>query len=271
VLKRFISPLVLALLVLVPATAAAPAETDAQPINPSCTFILGFKLLHDMIPNVVGNCTSDEYHNASNGDGLQLTAGGLLVWRKCDNWTAFTNGSTTWINGPTGLVTRPNAGPLYPFEATNCPAVAVEQPPGPGPAPPAPAPAATATPTPSAGGPSLTLRLSDRSINRGDTFTITLEATSDSGVDSIWWWATDTSDDSLRNTHTFDCNGASPCRNGWDESTDDTGTITIHGQARDRAGQSSQELTADFRVREVSATATPTPAATATVTPTPHP
>src|SRR5207249_4270733 len=113
----------------------------------------------------------------------------------------------------------------------------------------APAPSGpTATPAPSAGGLNLTLRLSDSRVNPGDTFTITLEATSGQGVDSMWWWATDTDDDNLRNTHTFDCNGASPCRNNWDESTDDTGTHTIHAQARDRAGQSSQELTADIRV-----------------------
>ena len=265
--RRFSSLLALALLVLVPATATPPADTDAQQINPSCTFILGFKLLHDMIPNFVGNCTSDEYHNATNGDGLQLTGGGLLVWRKCDNWTAFTNGSTTWINGPSGLVTRPNAGPLYPFEATNCPAVAVEQPPAPASAPPAPTVTAVSA-APSDTQPGLTLRLSDRSINQGDTFTITLEATSSKGIASIWWWATDTSDDNLRNTHTFDCNGASPCRNNWDQSTEDTGTITLHGLARDTAGAQSGEATTDLRVRAQS-TSTPTP--TPTVTPTPHP
>ena len=46
--------------------------------------------------------------------------GGLLVWRKCDDWTAFTDGATTWINGPAGVVTRPNAGPLFPWESTVC-------------------------------------------------------------------------------------------------------------------------------------------------------
>ena len=42
------------------------------------------------------------------GDSVQQTTGGLLVWRKADNWTAFTDGYRTWINGPNGLVQRLN-------------------------------------------------------------------------------------------------------------------------------------------------------------------
>ena len=84
--------------------------------QPRCTYALGFKALHDLIPRLVGDCLEDEHHNPLNGDGLQQTTGGLLVWRKADNWTAFTNGSTTWINGPQGLASRPNAGPFFPWE-----------------------------------------------------------------------------------------------------------------------------------------------------------
>jgi hypothetical protein len=73
-----------------------------------CGFSLGFKAMHDLIPEVVGNCLENEHHNPANGDGLQRTTGGLLVWRKADNWTAFTDGATTWINGPNGLQSRPN-------------------------------------------------------------------------------------------------------------------------------------------------------------------
>ena len=74
-----------------------------------CGFVLGFAALHDLIPDVVGDCIADEYHNPQNGDGLQETTGGLLVWRKADNWTAFTDGYRTWINGPYGLQQRLNA------------------------------------------------------------------------------------------------------------------------------------------------------------------
>ena len=57
-----------------------------------CQFVLGFAALHDMIPERVGDCLETAVHNPDNGDGLQQTTGGLLVWRKADNWTAFTNG-----------------------------------------------------------------------------------------------------------------------------------------------------------------------------------
>jgi len=32
----------------------------------------------------------------------------LLVWRKLDNWTTFTDGFHTWVNGPYGLQERLN-------------------------------------------------------------------------------------------------------------------------------------------------------------------
>jgi hypothetical protein len=40
----------------------------------------------------------------------------LLVWRKADNWTAFTDGYRTWLNGPQGLQQRLNTE-LFPWEA----------------------------------------------------------------------------------------------------------------------------------------------------------
>lgn len=73
-----------------------------------CQFVLGFKTLHDLIPGTVGGCKTNVGYNPANGDGLQYTEGGMLVWRKADNWTAFTNGYQTWINGPQGLQTRLN-------------------------------------------------------------------------------------------------------------------------------------------------------------------
>ena len=73
-----------------------------------CQFVLGFETLRDLIGHdVVGECLENEHYEA-NGDGLQQTTGGLLVWRKADNWTAFTDGYRTWINGPNGLEQRLN-------------------------------------------------------------------------------------------------------------------------------------------------------------------
>ena len=85
-----------------------PGTSWAGPAAVSCHFKLGFLALHDLIPELVGGCVTDEYHNSANGDGLQQTTGGLLVWRKADNWTAFTDGNQTWVNGPFGLQSRYN-------------------------------------------------------------------------------------------------------------------------------------------------------------------
>ena len=78
-----------------------------------CKFVLGFATLKALIdeaagPDKVGQCLENERFNPENGDALQQTTGGLLVWRKADNWTAFTDGYRTWINGPYGLQMRLN-------------------------------------------------------------------------------------------------------------------------------------------------------------------
>jgi hypothetical protein len=88
----------LALLLLLP-TSVATAE---------CQFVLGFATLRDLIGHdTVGECLEDQRY-AANGNAEQHTTGGLLVWRKADNRTTFTDGCRTWINGPNGLVQRLN-------------------------------------------------------------------------------------------------------------------------------------------------------------------
>jgi plastocyanin len=83
---------------------AAPALGQAAP----CGFVLGFETLRTLIgPQIVGQCLEDQRF-AANGNAEQRTTGGLLVWRKADNWTAFTNGHETWLNGPMGLQRRLN-------------------------------------------------------------------------------------------------------------------------------------------------------------------
>src|SRR4051812_33857283 len=98
--------------------AGTPASLgrSAAPAPANCAFQLGFRTLHDMLPGTVGDCVTEEYHNPDNGDGLQQATGGLLAWRKADNWTAFTDGATTWINGPNGVQSRPNDR-RFPWEA----------------------------------------------------------------------------------------------------------------------------------------------------------
>ncbi len=80
------------------------------------TFKLGFQALAAQISGVAGQPTENE-HYGPNGDSLQATTTGLMAWRKADNWTAFTNGSRTWVNGPSGILERSN-NDRFPWEAS---------------------------------------------------------------------------------------------------------------------------------------------------------
>jgi hypothetical protein len=102
-----LAPLLIAVWLIAAALPAAAQETPS--------FRLGFKLLADQIPNIVGTPIENE-HSEANGDSLQQTSTGMMVWRKADNWTAFTNGSRTWINGPSGIQDRSNDD-RFPWEA----------------------------------------------------------------------------------------------------------------------------------------------------------
>lgn len=117
----------------------APARDVAAQQASTCQYLLGFKTLHDLDPSDIGDCL-DNQSFGDNGDALQHTVKGLLVWRKVDNWTAFTNGHTTWINGPDGLENRLNTD-RFPWEAAASASVAQA-------VTPTPAPAAFPTPTP---------------------------------------------------------------------------------------------------------------------------
>jgi hypothetical protein len=75
----------------------------------SCTFQFGFAALAQQIPGQVGVCLDDERNDPSGGDDIQHTSKGLLVWRKADNVSAFTNGQWTWLLGPDGLEQRSNS------------------------------------------------------------------------------------------------------------------------------------------------------------------
>ncbi len=87
-----------------PNSAAVKGATAA---GSSCAYVLGFRTLHDALPGAIGGCLDNQAF-AANGDALQHATGGLLVWRKTDNWTAFTDGYRTWVNGPFGLQQRLN-------------------------------------------------------------------------------------------------------------------------------------------------------------------
>lgn len=71
-------------------------------------FVLGFQYLASQIPSIVGTPLDNEQYDPTSGDSIQHTTTGLMVWRKADNVTAFTNGAMTWLIGPFGLQIRAN-------------------------------------------------------------------------------------------------------------------------------------------------------------------
>ncbi len=109
-MKTFLSVIFLVTAIALSAgTASAQSAGGPGPSGQAATpiFKLGFATLASLIPDVAGSPIEDEHYGA-NGDSLQQTTKGLMVWRKADNWTAFTNGATTWINGPFGVQSRAN-------------------------------------------------------------------------------------------------------------------------------------------------------------------
>jgi hypothetical protein len=257
-------------LILFLGAAAVPISqsqvADAQPA--SCQFELGFQTLHDMIPTIVGDCLENEWHNAYNGDGLQRTTTGLLVWRKADNWTAFTNGYFTWINGTFGLQSRLNTE-HFAWEAPDDGSALIPDTGVSVPTAPAVAPAPTATPVvqtvvvqpPSDDNdsgdndnsndsqPRVSLSIDPDRVSKGQHFTVRITGRGGDGLSRIWWWATNTGQSSLSDTHTHDCDGSDPCRFDWSEGANDSGSFTIHARARDRNGNESDDATHEVHVR----------------------
>ena len=135
-IKRTIAALGLAGSLLAPAAAI-----HAQ--SASCQYVLGFATVATSVSQV-GSCL-DNQNFAPNGDAVQHTSGGMLVWRKADNWTAFTDGYHTWINGPNGVQERLNTD-RFDWEG-NAPASSPAATPAPAPA----APPATGSSTSLAG------------------------------------------------------------------------------------------------------------------------
>jgi uncharacterized protein YkwD len=89
-------------------SVAGPLATSISASAADCQFTLGFKTLHDIDATDIGECTANQAY-AANGDAQQPTTRGLMVWRKADNFTAFTDGAHTWVNGPSGVQERLNS------------------------------------------------------------------------------------------------------------------------------------------------------------------
>jgi broad specificity phosphatase PhoE len=56
----------------------------------------------------VGECRENERQIPGNGNAEQRTANGILIYRALDGRLLFSTDSRTWINGPEGLIDRPN-------------------------------------------------------------------------------------------------------------------------------------------------------------------
>jgi hypothetical protein len=84
--------------------ATSPAVTSAQ---------VGCALVFDAIiaavsPEIVGDCNGAPA-TATNGDLWQTTTHGVLMRRAADGVSTFTGDTTTWLDGPEGIQSRPNA------------------------------------------------------------------------------------------------------------------------------------------------------------------
>ena len=91
-----------------PTPVTEPAPLSSTPERDGCSFVLGFAELRRLVGSEpVGECLEDE-QPGENGDIIQATAHGMLVWRALDNVGAFNNGQHTWLNGPGGLQRRLN-------------------------------------------------------------------------------------------------------------------------------------------------------------------
>lgn len=86
----------------------APFPGSSGTTATACRFVHGFQTLHTLLLAQIGACQDDERYLPASGEAIQHTSGGLLVWRKADNGTAFTDGAQTWLLGPHGLQQRPN-------------------------------------------------------------------------------------------------------------------------------------------------------------------
>lgn len=90
--------------------APIPLPTRAAP---NCTLQLGFASLAEQLGPRVGACVEPAQYDAD-GDAHQRTTTGAFLWRKADNWTAFTDGWQTWAAGPGGVAPVENAARLDP-------------------------------------------------------------------------------------------------------------------------------------------------------------
>ena len=94
-----------------PDTALRVPDSLQQAVRPAstCRLTQGFaKLQMQTGASIVGECVDGESFNPATNTMEQHTTNGLLVGRKLENVTAFTDGYMSWLDGPRGLERRQN-------------------------------------------------------------------------------------------------------------------------------------------------------------------
>jgi hypothetical protein len=102
----------LLLALLLAAILGAPSSSVAAQTTPAMGE--GFRILAEQIPGGVGEVIDAESPTAE-GDIIQHTTLGELLWRKIDNVPIFSDETTAWLDGPYGLQSRP-AGSTFLWE-----------------------------------------------------------------------------------------------------------------------------------------------------------
>jgi hypothetical protein len=78
-----------------PSPVASPVALLTTSVITPCEFKLGFAKVHDLAPDIVGDCRENEVEVLS---GMQQrTTKGILVYTRQNDWVAFNNDSDTWF------------------------------------------------------------------------------------------------------------------------------------------------------------------------------
>ncbi len=142
-----------------------------------------------------------------------------------------------------------------------------------------------ATPTPTALAdppPTVTIQVDDDRARAGQTVSITLIATDNSGIEWMEWEGTivdkdnsndnkATDDPELDGSHRHDCDNNKQCAFVWQATPTKAGEYTLRARARDDNGTRSEWIGIRFRVSGSVATATPTPGTRSQGVPEPAP
>lgn len=102
-MQRTVASLIIALALIVVA-----GSVDVSGQEP-CAIAADLAALRELVgAQQVGVCLENERVDPASGGAEQRTSGGLLARSTIGGYVAFTDGVTTWLNGPNGFQSRPN-------------------------------------------------------------------------------------------------------------------------------------------------------------------